>query len=121
MVYYEDLLAVPYLEKGRDYKIGLDCYGLVIELARRNGQELLDITQQAHVNKSELADCKSKINLVEIKQEQIKSGDILQCIYNDNLHMGYIVDKHTVIHMTNKGLRLTPIEAFKEKKFGRII
>jgi cell wall-associated NlpC family hydrolase len=37
---YEDLLGVPFQNRGRDPKIGLDCYGLAIEIFRRHGIQL---------------------------------------------------------------------------------
>lgn len=37
---YEDLLGVPFRNRGRDPKIGLDCYGLAIEVFRRHGIQL---------------------------------------------------------------------------------
>lgn len=37
---YEDLLGVPFQNRGRDPKIGFDCYGLAIEIFRRHGIRL---------------------------------------------------------------------------------
>ena len=37
---YEDLLGVPFRNRGRDPKTGLDCYGLAIEVFRRHGIQL---------------------------------------------------------------------------------
>lgn len=37
MFSYADLIGVPFVDGGRDAKIGLDCYGLVMEIYRRNG------------------------------------------------------------------------------------
>jgi len=37
---YEDLLGVPFRNRGRDPKTGLDCYGLAIEVFRRHGIRL---------------------------------------------------------------------------------
>lgn len=37
---YEDLLGVPFRNRGRDSKTGLDCYGLAIEVFRRHGIRL---------------------------------------------------------------------------------
>jgi len=37
---YEDLLGVPFQNRGRDPKTGLDCYGLAIEVFRRHGIQL---------------------------------------------------------------------------------
>ena len=37
---YNDLIGIPFRDSGRDAKTGLDCYGLVMEVYRRNGKEL---------------------------------------------------------------------------------
>ena len=37
-----DMVGVPYIYKGRDPKNGIDCYGLVIEAARRLGYQSPD-------------------------------------------------------------------------------
>ena len=40
--YISDLIGVPFLDSGRDFKKGLDCWGLVMEVYRRIGVELPD-------------------------------------------------------------------------------
>lgn len=42
-IHVGDLLGVPYVEGGRDPKVGLDCWGLVMEVCRRNGVVLPDV------------------------------------------------------------------------------
>jgi len=42
MIRYDDIIGIPFRHKGRDAKTGFDCWGLVIELYRRNGIELVD-------------------------------------------------------------------------------
>jgi cell wall-associated NlpC family hydrolase len=39
---FDDLIGVPYIEGGRDRKVGLDCYGLCIEVNRRIGIEIFE-------------------------------------------------------------------------------
>lgn len=40
MVKYDDLIGVPYVNGGRDPETGLDCWGLAIEMFRRQGLRL---------------------------------------------------------------------------------
>jgi len=40
---YSDLVGVPYSLGGRDPRRGLDCFGVLLELYRRAGVELLDV------------------------------------------------------------------------------
>lgn len=41
---YSDLIGVPFKNRGRDIKSGVDCYGLVMEVHRRCGVELPEYT-----------------------------------------------------------------------------
>lgn len=116
---YDDLLSVPYKEGGRD-KNGMDCYGYVLELTRRNGNPLKDINPPEQIPKEQLMDAVEKTNLKEITPKEIHYGDIMQCIYEGNLHIGFILDKKLVTHMTRQGPRETPMIAFIEKTYWRI-
>ena len=40
MINYNDLIGVPFVNRGRDAQHGLDCYGLVKEVYKRNGIEI---------------------------------------------------------------------------------
>ena len=37
---YSDLIGVPFKNRGRDVKTGLDCYGLVMEVFKRFGKNI---------------------------------------------------------------------------------
>lgn len=117
---YDDLLSVPYKEGGRD-RNGMDCYGYVIELTRRNGRPLKDINPPDHMPEVKLEEALTLENVKEINSDEIQYGDLMQCIHEGNLHIGFVIDKNRITHMTRKGPRETPICAFKEKKFMRIV
>lgn len=40
MIDYSDLIGVPFANRGRDIRTGLDCYGLVQEVFRRYGHNI---------------------------------------------------------------------------------
>lgn len=40
MINYTDLIGVPFKNRGRDVKTGVDCYGLVIEVFKRFGHNI---------------------------------------------------------------------------------
>ncbi|GBG57771.1 murein DD-endopeptidase MepS/Murein LD-carboxypeptidase [Sporomusaceae bacterium FL31] len=42
MIKMDDLIGVPFIDRGRDAHIGLDCWGLVMEVFSRYGIELPD-------------------------------------------------------------------------------
>ncbi len=47
MVRVEDLVGVPFVNGGRDIALGLDCWGLVIEVFKRYGIDLPDFMVDA--------------------------------------------------------------------------
>ncbi len=48
MIRLDDLIGVPFRNRGRDPKTGLDCYGLVKEVFRRYGYEIPEYDMQYH-------------------------------------------------------------------------
>lgn len=115
---YEDLLIVPWKDKGRDLE-GLDCYGLVLELCQRAGTPLKDICDDGAIEEKELLRYVQSLNVEE--REYPEKGFIMQCVYDGRLHMGYLVNKKTVFHMTIDGARVTPLIAFRGIKFFEVI
>lgn len=119
---YEDLLTVPYKEFGRDVSTGLDCYGLVLEMCRRNGTPLIDfVYHDSMVKNSKLSECLGKINVKEIPPEERKPGDIIEWTFEDCLHVGFILENDLIIHATFQGVRITPVMAIRKYKIGRVI
>lgn len=117
---YEDLLSVPYKEFGRD-KDGMDCYGFVIELCRRNNTPLLDfICHDSMIEGKNLSEILAKINVHLIPEEEKKYGDLIQWEYEGNLHVGFFLGRNLVIHMTFKGVRITPLLLIHNAKYGRV-
>ena len=119
---YDDLLNLPYEDLGRYGKTkGLDCYGVVLEMCRRNGTPLKDFAYpESHVPVDKFGLYYRHVNAEEIPFDQIKEGDVLQCTYNGNLHLAFILSKEMVIHATNRGVRVTPLNAFENKKYFRV-
>lgn len=119
-MYYEDLLTTPYKEFGRT-KDGMDCYGLVLELCRRNGTPLVDfVYHDKWVKNDMLEDCLGKVNVQIVPNEERKPGDIIEWNYEDCLHVGFLIDEETIIHATFNGVRITPIAIIKNYKIGRV-
>lgn len=119
---YDDLLNLPYEDLGRFGQTkGIDCYGVVLELCKRNGTPLKDIVYpDSHVPNDKFGDYYRNINAKQIPFEQVQKGDVLQCTYNGNLHLAFILSKETAIHATKKGVRISPLIAFSDKKYFRV-
>jgi len=116
---YDDLLTVPFKLNGRD-KNGMDCYGLVIELTKRAGKPLIDLNC-VHISEKDFVQKVGQVNLRQITEEQIRAGDIIQCTWNGEIHIGYLLDKKSVIHATTGGVRITPIFALINRKYFRVV
>ena len=118
MILYDDLLAVPYLEGGRDAR-GMDCYGLVIECCKRSGTPIKDLSNIGHVDALELP---RYVRSVNARHTAIaRPGNVVQCEYAGELHIGYMLDKKRVLHMTYEGVRATPLLALRNAKMYEVI
>lgn len=110
MIYYEDLLGVPYRRRGRGMD-GMDCYGLAIECCRRAGMELGDMIEATG-------------GAVAVNVARINSAVdncIMQCVYEDGLHIGFMLDRQTVLHMTRSGARVAPLLHIENPVFFEVI
>lgn len=118
---YDDLFLVPYRQFGRT-RDGMDCYGLVLEVARRDGKTLRDfVYENKDVPGEKLGDVLGQVNIKTVPYEERQTGDVVQWLFNNNLHCGYIVGGDMVLNMTYSGARLTPIQIIKNPTIGRII
>lgn len=71
MIDFTDLLSVPYLNKGRDVDVGLDCYGLVKEVFRRYGIEIEEYDIDAR-NAREISKTIKNVNASHWEKVSIK-------------------------------------------------
>jgi hypothetical protein len=115
---YEDLLLVPYKAQGRDAQ-GMDCYGLVVECCKRAYTPVKDFEHIASLPVSEATRYISRVNLEE-RSGPVK-GYILQCEYEGKLHTGYMLDSKRVLHMTEKGARVSPVFALRNRKYFEVV
>jgi len=116
VIKYEDLLSVPYKRGGRDISTGLDCYGFGIECFRRAGKLLKDIAATPEGNLSEYV---SSINAKEIYAYISDCG--AQFLLGSDLHIGYMINKREVLHMTDRGVRITPVIALGKARLFEVI
>lgn len=118
MIFYEDLLTIPYKVGGRDSS-GMDCYGLVIECCRRANLNLHDAVYASElVSKNELADYVSDLGARRI--DGPRENCIVQCEFNGNLHIGFMIDKCLCVHETYEGVRVTPVVALKNPVYFEV-
>lgn len=110
---FADLIGVPYKRRGRGAD-GLDCYGLAIECARRNGRILPDVFYEG--NEAALMD----ENLPTLPLEKCGEGDsdFVAIVEKDRLHIGVMMKGGVFVHATeNQGVRISKVAAFPRKEF----
>lgn len=92
-----DLQGLPYLENGRVGDEGIDCYGLVLELKRRDGHPIPDI-----YNPEGGQEACSRIFLAHLhhwrKVEQKPGAVILIRLGRRYSHCAYVLDDYWMLH-----------------------
>ena len=117
MIDVSDLIGIPYKEHGRD-KNGYDCYGLVIEVEHRYGNELDDFDYQAVTDRligNSVTVLESQKHIEKI--DGYAEGAIV--LFSNQAgfknHIGVYVGDGKVIHCNYKGVhldRLDTVERF---------
>jgi len=89
-----DLIGIPYKVHGRD-ESGLDCFGLIWLIAKRNGTPIRDPEYKGFkCTLNRLAD------YVGLKKCGFKIGCVIEIEKDDRIHLGYSIDSTRMIHCT---------------------
>jgi len=107
-----DLIGIPYKVHGRD-ETGLDCFGLIWLIAKRNGTPIKDpVYKGFDPSLAKLAD------FVGLKKSGFQTGCVLEIEKEGRLHLGYAVDQERMIHCAiNEGVIVENIELYKVKGY----
>ena len=109
MMDYKDLLGIRYTPHGRTKGEGFDCYGLAIEVLRRNGINLRDVWSEKSLESQ-------KFVLIE-KAEENCLVSIIFC--GKQSHIGVYIGEGLMIHTTpSTGVIIEPITHYKGKIKG---
>jgi hypothetical protein len=108
-----DLIGLPYKVHGRD-ETGLDCFGLIWLIAKRNGTPIKD-----PVYKGFDPSLVKLANYIGVKQiNEFQTGCILEIEKNGRLHLGYSIDNERMIHCThNEGVIVENIINYQVKGY----
>ena len=116
---YRDLLGVKFTVHGRSIQEGFDCYGLAIEVLRRNGIILKDAFYDT-------LDCRDKVHekLHEsIPNERIEKPEnccIIEIeVHGEPWHIGVYIGNGMMIHTTRKTrVVIEPLVHYKNRILG---
>ena len=116
---YEDLLGVKFKVHGRNKKEGFDCYGLAIEVLRRNGITLEDAFYDNLENRDELHE-KLHASIPHIKIENPEINCIIEiAVHGEPLHVGVYIGGGMMIHTTHKTrVVIEPLAHYKHRILG---
>ena len=118
MIKYDDLLGVPFKTHGRT-KAGMDCYGLVLECLRREGKSLPDFVYMS--SRQPAGDFPQYAARTGARPGRNEAGAIAEYENSDGtLHVGYMIEKDLLLHMTHKGVRISPAGIFKNITFYEV-
>jgi hypothetical protein len=108
-----DLVGLPYKVHGRD-ESGLDCFGLIYLIGKRSGTPIKDpVYKGFDPSLVKLAD---EIGLVQM--DKLEAGCILEIEKDNRLHLGYALDKESMIHCThNEGVIVEKVVRYKVKGY----
>jgi hypothetical protein len=107
-----DLIGLPYKARGRD-ESGLDCFGLIWLIAKRNGTPIKDpVYRGFDPSLAKLAD------YVGVKKSKFHIGCVLEIEKEGRLHLGYAIDNERFIHCAiNEGVIVEDIVNYHVKGF----
>ena len=122
MIEIDDLLGIPYKIHGRDLD-GFDCYGLVIEVERRFGHEMIDYYGEytngdcVKVLDKNCNDFIRDMNLIETDSPSL--GDIIVFL-NDNgesVHVAVYLKRDDFIHCDGDGVSIANLNRYFRDKW----
>lgn len=124
MIFIDDLLGARFLSHGRNAAEGFDCYGLVIEVAKRFGHSMPDVKYKRGGMKTlaSLYDywctdwnqegCSEK---VEETTERKESYIVMFFENKMAVHIGILLDEERFIHADIDGVKISNLDEYYRK------
>lgn len=116
---YKDLLGIKFTPHGRTKEQGFDCYGLAIEVLKRNGIILNDVFYEKIENEEQIKrQAFLKTKTIKIDNYE-KNCIILITVNNEPTHIGVYIGEGLMIHATrNHGVIIEPVRKYKKRIVG---
>lgn len=121
MIDVSDLIGVRFVNHGRSVAQGFDCYGLAIEVSKRNGHSLPDLwyvksTDEVFSNNAERI-IKSLSNVIEVTDLE-EEGNLVVFFENGRMvHIGCIIEEDIFIHCDKFGVRIQKLSEYHRKNW----
>ncbi len=121
MVNFVDLIGVRYKSHGRSNKDGYDCYGLVIEVEKRLGHNLVDIDYEVSGEETLMENTSEMLRQLRAYTEETDEqefGNIILFLENGKaVHIGVILEDGKFIHCDCFGVRVCQLENYFRKNW----
>ena len=116
---YSDLIGTRFKIHGRSKEEGFDCYGLAIEVLRRNGIKMVDVFYDTLDNRKEVHDIIHNI-IPNQKIDKAEENCIIEIdVRGEPLHIGVYIRNGKFIHTTSrKNVVIEPLRLYKNKIVG---
>lgn len=116
---YSDLIGTRFKIHGRSKEEGFDCYGLAIEVLRRNGIKMVDVFYDTLDNRKEIHDIIHNI-IPNQKIDKAEENCIIEIdVRGEPLHIGVYIGNGKFIHTTSrKNVVIEPLRLYKNKIVG---
>jgi cell wall-associated NlpC family hydrolase len=116
---YSDLIGTRFKIHGRSKEEGFDCYGLAIEVLRRNGIKMVDVFYDTLDNRKEVHDIIHNI-IPNQKIDKAEENCIIEIdVRGEPLHIGVYIGNGKFIHTTSrKNVVIEPLRLYKNKIVG---
>jgi len=116
----KDLVGIPYKPHGRDSS-GMDCYGVVMELMRRQGKNIPDFFYSDTKNATNISTLQSiEAYIPNTKLDKPEEGAVVELlVFGQPSHVGVCLGDGTFIHAMEKiGVIIEPLYRYRSKIKG---
>ena len=101
--YFGDLIGIPFVRNGRDIKLGLDCWGLLMEVHRRFGNKVPDVSlDPAQILDIQRATRSQIDSLWQRVEQPAPAVSVVMAIDHDHPHIlshfGTFIDENNILH-----------------------
>lgn len=116
---YTDLLGTKFKVHGRSKEEGFDCYGLAIEVLRRNGIYLQDAFYEDLHNRKDIHEQLHK-QITHVRIDKPKVNCIIElAVRGEPLHIGVYIGNGLFIHTTHTTrVVIEPLNKYVKKVLG---